>query len=95
MDGLLWPSVCLLYLANTFFFFFLKKTDESSGSVKDPFFYSCSPISPITPGFRQTINVLDTVAFNVFFIYLFTVTASINFYAYFCGFLAEAPFVTM
>lgn len=37
MDGLLWPSVCLLYLANTFFFF-LKKTDESSGSVKDPFF---------------------------------------------------------
>lgn len=41
---------------------------------------------PVTFGFRQTITVLDTVAFRVFFIYLFTVTASINFYAYFCSF---------
>lgn len=48
---------------------------------------------PITLGFRQTINVLDTVAFSVFFIYLFTVTASINFYAYFGSFLVGAPFI--
>lgn len=35
------------------------------------------------------------MAFSVFFIYLFTVTASINFYAYFCSFLAGAPFIKM
>ena len=56
-------------------------------------FSLCSAISPIAPGFRQTINVLDTVAFSIFFIYLFTVTAAINFYAYFCSFLAGAPFI--
>lgn len=52
-----------------------------------------SAISPIIPGFRQTINVLVTVAFSVFFLYLFTVTASINFYAYFGSFLVGAPFI--
>lgn len=52
-----------------------------------------SAILPITLGFRQTINVLDTVAFSVFFIYLFTVTASINFYAYFSSFLTGGPFI--
>lgn len=56
-------------------------------------FHFCPAILPITLGFRQTINVLDTVAFSVFFIYLFTVTASINFYAYFSSFLAGAPFI--
>lgn len=53
----------------------------------------CSAILPITLGFRQIINVLDTVALSVFFIYLFTVTASVNFYAYFSNFLAGAPFI--
>ena len=56
-------------------------------------FSLCFAISPVTPGFRQTINVLDTVAFSIFFIYLFTVTASINGYAYFGSFLAGAPFI--
>lgn len=52
-------------------------------------FSSRSAILPVTFGFRQTINVLDTVAFSVSFIYLFTVTASINFYAYFCSFFGR------
>ena len=54
--------------------YFLLKTDES------PFLF-CSLTS--NPWVQRDINGLDTVAFSVFLLYLFTVTASINFYACF------------
>lgn len=94
MYGSAAPSVCLLYLANMFFFFFFFLRQVKAVVLLQAFSCSfCSAILPITPGFRQTINISDTVAFRIFFIYLFTVTASGNFYAYFGSFLAGALFI--
>lgn len=56
--------------------------------------FGCA-ILPVTPGLRQTIHVLDTVACSVFYMYLFTVAASINFYAHFSSFLVRVPFIKM
>lgn len=53
--------VCFMYIC-------ILKTDESTGFVKGFSFRLCSAVLPVTPGFRWTINVLDTVAFSVFFI---------------------------
>lgn len=47
------------------------------------------------PGSDRPLMLLDTVAFSVFFMYLFTLTASINVYAYFCSFLAGAPLISI